>query len=775
MSQLVEGQILDDRYLIGATIARGGMSTVYCATDLRLDRRVAAKVMDPRFVDDDSFRIRFEREARAVAHLNDESLVNVYDQGTDPAGHVFLIMEFVDGGTLRELLRQRGPMPPHAAAAVMQSVLHALSVAHSRGMVHRDIKPENVLISADGKVKLADFGLVRAAADTKVTSNSIIVGTVAYLSPEQVTGEPISPASDVYSAGILLFELLTGSTPFEADTSLGVAMKRLNENVPSPSDLIDGVSEEFDELVARACARRREDRFASAQEFADELEVISNKLNLPPFRVPAPTNSAAANAAARESVTESFRRDDGFAPVSRESTLDRFESDAYDDYELDSAEGGSTSAINASAINRTRAYPTQEHFDLAGWEGAAPASGTPAELKSEPPHPVNGVPPEHPQPRSNSSRSPEPRVARRHRGSRQRTRRGCALWLVIALIATLGIGLGAWWLGSGRYGEVPSITGLSQPQAMSAISDAGFEPIVDERYDNTITASQIIGSEPMAGERAVRGDNVLVLVSLGRPIVPAYPPNRSPQVFSDALAQRTLREKVGDPVFSDDIATGNVVSAEPTPGQAVDVGSTVVVHYSKGSAPVKVPKVTGLDEDKARDILEKTGLEVRTSEKGFSSSAEPGEVLAVTPDVGTGLEHGSYVTLTVNSGIRVPDVVGKSENSAIKILERAGISVTEVLPAQSPSRSYGHVEQVSPAAGNIVDPDNATVSITVSRAVKVPRLMGKTVGQARREAEERHLELEIDSAAGDSDRILMQSPRPGATASEGDTVKVTAL
>lgn len=181
MSQLVEGQILDGRYRIGATIAHGGMSTVYCATDLRLDRRVAAKVMDPRFVDDESFRIRFEREARAVAHLNDESLVNVYDQGTDPEGHVFLIMEFVDGGTLRELLRQRGPMPPHAAAVVMRSVLRALSVAHSRGMVHRDIKPENVLIASDGRVKLADFGLVRAAADAKVTSNSVIVLSLIHI------------------------------------------------------------------------------------------------------------------------------------------------------------------------------------------------------------------------------------------------------------------------------------------------------------------------------------------------------------------------------------------------------------------------------------------------------------------------------------------------------------------------------------------------------------------------------------------------------------------
>ncbi|HHT32685.1 MAG TPA: serine/threonine protein kinase, partial [Corynebacterium sp.] len=296
MAEVSEGDVLDGRYRIGPLIARGGMSSVHRATDLRLGRDVAAKVMDPRFVHDESFRIRFEREARAVARMADESLVNVYDQGHDAAGHVFLIMELVDGGTLRELLRERGPMPPHAAAAVLAPVLRALSLAHDRSMVHRDIKPENVLISDSGRVKLADFGLVRAAADSKVTSNSVIVGTVGYLSPEQVTGAEMTPASDVYSTGILLYELLTGSTPFTGDTSLAVALQRLNKDVPPPSEAIDGVPPEFDELVARACAREPGDRFTSANEFAAELDEIVDELGLPPFRVPAPVDSAAHRA-----------------------------------------------------------------------------------------------------------------------------------------------------------------------------------------------------------------------------------------------------------------------------------------------------------------------------------------------------------------------------------------------------------------------------------------------------------------------------------------------
>lgn len=787
MSQLVEGQILDGRYRIGATIAHGGMSTVYCATDLRLDRRVAAKVMDPRFVDDESFRIRFEREARAVAHLNDESLVNVYDQGTDPAGHVFLIMEFVDGGTLRELLRQRGPMPPHAAAVVMRSVLRALSVAHSRGMVHRDIKPENVLIASDGRVKLADFGLVRAAADAKVTSSSVIVGTVAYLAPEQVTGESISPASDVYAAGVLLFELLTGTTPFIADSSLGVAMKRLNEDVAPPSELIDGVPEEFDELVAHACSRRPEDRFETAEEFGDALEDIADKLALPPFRVPSPVNSAAANAAAMEGLTENFRRPSNDHLADRHGTAETApERFGHDGYGFPTGTpGGPGSALppgppsvfddfDDSDTGRTRTFDRNDEHNPAAWESPAPPGGAlvPADVSAAPEYPLppDTQGPQHPQPRF-----AQPQTPKSHRATRQRTRRGCALWLIIALVATLGMGLGAWWLGSGRYGEVPSITGLSQPQAMTAISEAGFEPVVDERYDNDVAVSQIIGSDPLAGARVVRGDDVRVLVSLGRPTVPAYPANHSREVFSAALAKRTLKEEVGDPVFSDDISTGGLVFAVPAPGQSVEVGSTVTVHYSKGPAPVKVPKIVGLQEDEARDLLSKAGLEVREVSAEFSSSAEPDEVLSVSPEEGTGLERGSSVTLTINNGIEVPNVVGKPEDTARTILQRKGIEVSEVKDASSSSRDYGRVDAVSPSAGRLVNPNDATVTLTVSRTVKVPQLLGKTVAQARREAEKQHLQLEIDGSVKDDDRIVLQSPRPGAKATAGDSISVSTL
>ena len=297
----LEGTLLDGRYRVETQIATGGMSTVYRGTDIRLDRPVAVKVMDSRYAGDRQFLTRFQLEARAVARLSHPGLVAVFDQGGgEPSGWPpFLVMELVEGGTLRELLRERGPMPPHAVTAVLRPLLGGLAVAHRGGLVHRDVKPENVLISDDGDVKLADFGLVRAVAQAGITSTSVILGTAAYLSPEQVSSGNAGPRSDVYSLGILTYELLTGTTPFTGDTSLAVAYQRLENDVPPPSAGIAGVPEQFDELVLRATARDPGDRYADALDMGTELDAVAAELGLPPFRVPAPRNSAQHTSAAR--------------------------------------------------------------------------------------------------------------------------------------------------------------------------------------------------------------------------------------------------------------------------------------------------------------------------------------------------------------------------------------------------------------------------------------------------------------------------------------------
>jgi serine/threonine protein kinase, bacterial len=338
------GAVLDGRYRVDIPIATGGMSTVYRGLDIRLDRPVALKVMDSRYAGDQQFLTRFQREARAVARLKDPGLVAVYDQGID-GQHPFLVMELIEGGTLRELLRERGPMPPHAAAAVLGPVLSGLAVSHRAGLVHRDVKPENVLISDDGDVKIADFGLVRAVADAKITSTSVILGTAAYLSPEQVGTGTADPRSDVYAVGILAYELLTGVTPFAGDTALAVAYQRINNDVAPPSTVIAGVPPQFDELVLRATARDPAERYADAMDMGAELYDIVEDLWLPDFRVPAPRNSAQHLSAAihhsrlREQATTETTARPPAAPRQHTRELTRGPDDWQHDHEYQSVSG----------------------------------------------------------------------------------------------------------------------------------------------------------------------------------------------------------------------------------------------------------------------------------------------------------------------------------------------------------------------------------------------------------------------------------------------------
>jgi serine/threonine-protein kinase len=395
------GVVLDGRYRVDTPIATGGMSTVYRGLDIRLDRPVALKVMDSRYAGDQQFLTRFQREARAVARLKDPGVVAVYDQGFD-GRHPFLVMELVEGGTLRELLRERGPMPPHAVAAVLAPVLSGLAVAHRAGLVHRDVKPENVLISDDGEVKIADFGLVRAVAEAKITSTSVILGTAAYLSPEQVSSGDAGPRSDVYAVGILAYELLTGQTPFSGDNALSVAYQRVDHDVPPPSAAIAGVPTQFDELVTRATARDPDARFADAQDMGAELADIADELGLPHFRVPAPRNSA-QHAAATAHIGPRI-------------------------------DGEKTTETGDRAVRQHTREFTRGPDD---WQRAEPATDVVAHQRRSAPSQFAGI------------------ELDEFEWARQRSKRAQLFWVIALLTLTGLIAAGAWTLGS-------NLTGLLQ-------------------------------------------------------------------------------------------------------------------------------------------------------------------------------------------------------------------------------------------------------------------------------------------------------------------------
>ena len=296
------GRLLDGRYRIESKIARGGMATVYVGRDTKLDRVIALKVMHPHLAQDDDFVRRFIGEAKAAAALSHPNVVAVYDQGADGA-NVFLAMEYLPGKTLRDLLDERGRLSAREAVDILQPVLSALGAAHRAGLIHRDVKPENVLLTTDGQIKVADFGLARAESDSKQTKTGVMIGTVAYMAPEQVINGQADARSDVYAAGILLFELITGRQPHRADTPLSVAYKHVNEQVPLPSSLVPGVPQRIDALVASATNRDPARRPSDANHFYallsdTSLALPAQGLTPPPspdnatsiLSVPAPTH-----------------------------------------------------------------------------------------------------------------------------------------------------------------------------------------------------------------------------------------------------------------------------------------------------------------------------------------------------------------------------------------------------------------------------------------------------------------------------------------------------
>ena len=325
-------QVLDGRYRVLSHLADGGMATVYVALDERLDRKVALKVMRADLAKDETFVSKFRREARSAAQLSHPNVVAVYDQGED-AGHVFLAMELVNGLTLRQVMQSEGPLTPRGALDIIDPVLQALGAAHSAGLIHRDVKPENVILREDGTVKVADFGLARAIASTASSAQTgILLGTVAYLSPEQVERGIADARSDVYAAGLVLFEMLTGSKAFLGDSAIHVAYQHVHSEVPLPSSRVDTVPAELDRLVARAGARDPDNRPRDANEMLAELRRARQELSpaqldtrpaaaqgvgvdptmviprtevVPEFASPAGIGSAATGSAARSSAAGS--------------------------------------------------------------------------------------------------------------------------------------------------------------------------------------------------------------------------------------------------------------------------------------------------------------------------------------------------------------------------------------------------------------------------------------------------------------------------------------
>ena len=420
----VVGRVLEKRYRVERRLARGGMSTVYQGTDLRLDRRVAIKVMAEALASDPAFIASFIREARSAARLAHLNVVSVSDQGEDD-GLVFLVMELVLGQTLRDVIHEQGRLSPEQAFAVLAPTLSGLSAAHRTGLIHRDVKPENILLSSDGLVKVADFGLARAVAETGTTSvtNGVLLGTVAYLAPEQIERGKADARSDVYAAGIVLYEMLTGRPPYSGDTALSVAYQHVNSDVPLPSDTVPTIPLEIDELVSSATRRDPAARPLDAGAFLAELFNVSTDLGMARVRVPVGPCDTAGSKGLRPHPSDA----DGGETSPHSSRARR----------------SHQTAVMGVAANRT-----------AGSTTTVPPSGYDGFLSG----PGLALP------------GPSPPTDRRSAGGsgRRRRRTGRMILALVLVLAAVAGGVG-WWFGSGRYTVTPNVVGMGQSAAVAAI------------------------------------------------------------------------------------------------------------------------------------------------------------------------------------------------------------------------------------------------------------------------------------------------------------------
>lgn len=629
------GEVIDGRYEVLEHIADGGMAIVYLARDARLDREVALKVLRPHLVPDAEFVRRFEREARSAARLSHPHIVGVLDQGDD-AGRLFIALEYVPGRTLRQVLQEEGSLTPRAALDILDPVLDALGHAHAAGFVHRDVKPENVLIREDGVVKVADFGLVRAVSSQTVTSSSsVLLGTVAYVSPEQV-GRGIADArSDVYAAGLILFEMLTGEKAYGGDTPVNVAFAHVHEDVPKVSSRAAGTPPILDDLVSRSGARDPDERPVDGQAFR-EL-VVAARASLSPAQLDrhlgatrAPGTDPAGSVSGRTSVLPAG------GPNATTARLPQASAPAP-------AAAPVTAAAPAVVGHRRRRWPWVLVV-LAALLLAATVwlfrfgPLTPTTIPV-----VAGTP------------AAQAHEALRGLGLTVRERQAYSedVEAGVVIDSDPGAGTTVWRIstvdlivsrGPERY-AVPNLVDQPVTTAVETLRtehlSAGTQT---HEFSETVPEGHVIASDPAAGTPLPPGGAVNLVVSKGREPIPLA--NWVDKPYAEAEAALTaagLAPSISAREHNDAVPKGAVISQQPGPGNLFR-GDAVTFVVSEGPVLVAVPNVFGKQQGEATQLLKDAGFQVQV-EKLFGGVF--GTVRAIDPGAGTMLPKGSTVTIRI--------------------------------------------------------------------------------------------------------------------------------
>jgi eukaryotic-like serine/threonine-protein kinase len=636
----MNGQVFDGRYRILRKLGTGGMANVYLAEDEELGRRVAIKMLDERHTQDEQFVERFRREAKNAAGLSHPNIVSIYDRGRSN-GTYYIAMEYLEGKTLKELLVARGPTPIRVAVDYTRQILAALAFAHRHGIVHRDIKPHNVIVAPDGRLKVTDFGIARSGT-SQMTEAGSIIGTAQYLSPEQARGAPVSPSSDLYSVGIVLYEMLTGLVPFTGDTPLEIAMKHLSTVPEPPSQQRPEVPHDLDSVVLRALAKRPEERYTEAEEMDADLARVAQGLGVSPRTEEAATAILAGAGVVDVTAATQITRSPG-SPRSADSAYGPPRLTSYYEYDEPLRRRPLWPWVLAILLLVSAGFAgyyvyTKIQDQLAGVKPISVpfVEGQKENLAVEHIRQVGLV----------------PRVKRQANDT-------VAVGFVYAQNPDAGSRVAkdsevVIFVSTGKEKvPVPDVRGKSVNDAIAALADAGLRANPVEIHSNE-TPGTVIAQDPAPGERVVKDTRVRINVSQG----PA--PVAVPAVVGRPLDQAiTVLEgagfQVGPPRYVDsDQPKDTVIGQDPTGNSSAPLGSTITLTVSRGPKTTTVPDVTGEDVESAKTRLKGAGFKVKVITIDTSDPTLDGQVITQSPDAGTEASPKSVVTLTVGKYIAPP-------------------------------------------------------------------------------------------------------------------------
>ena len=646
--QVAAGTVIDGRYRVISRVGSGGMAEVYCAEDTQLGRRVAVKLLHERFAQDEEFVERFRREASSAASLSHANIVNVYDRG-QWGGTYYIAMEYLDGRSLDSIVREEAPLAPARAIELTEQVLRAARFAHRHGVVHRDLKPHNVIIDEEGRVKVTDFGIARAGA-SEITQTGSIMGTARYLSPEQAQGHTVSPRSDLYAIGIMLYELLTGTVPFEGDSVVAIALRHLSEPPRPPSSLVPTVSANLDAIVMRALAKRPEARFSDADEFLAALEGERERLraedgshtaSLAPVVItpataypPHPASYTTQAIGPIGPVTGAY----GTAPAYWDPNTTGIIPPGAILLPPGRRDRGPTwpwallGVFVAAAAIAALIFVLVDKNRSAGTSLSVPPVVGLQEVDADANLRAEGF---IPAPHLISSGRQAGTVAAQSPTAGAQAKRGSTV--------VINVSTGP---AAPKSRQVPNVLNLAESAAVQQLHAEGFKVSPAKAVSTTVLKNAVISTVPAGGSTAPRGSTVVVTISTGPPNVAV------PNVVDQPVDPATLLLQQDGFVVSPTklVSTqppGTVLKQHPASGKAPQ-GSTVTLTVAQAPPNVTLPRLVGQTEAAASALLGKLGLTPQpVIEIKDRNRAYDGLVLAQKPPAHTSVPPGTVVIINV--------------------------------------------------------------------------------------------------------------------------------